>query len=375
MKIGIQFCTIIVIFLSAGLFTACDDDSESSANEQNEQNEQNENAQCNGGCTCSHCKCACDEGFHFYEDDCEEDTINHCGSHGNACSTESFSNSKTVACVKGKCAVETCINDYHLNRTGQCETCSGNTIWNDATQSCDERSEPVNCAELINNVKKGDSISFGRYWQKSWADGLQPIEWLVLDNEHENGVLLISKYILDVKPCVINDINGKEVTWETSSMRSWLNGLGASENFTEIDFRDDNFMKTAFNAEEMECIATVLNHTNDFEEQGQPKYTVSGGNDTNDKVFLLSIEEAVSFYKTVEERMAYCTPYARFKSVPIDPKTCVDDSCVSPWTLRSPGRYKTYTTCSNVTTSGTTSQFLDIYDPGSGVRPAIVLKR
>ena len=364
MRISRQLYSFFAIILATSLFTACDDDSGSSANEQNEQNEQNENDHCNGGCTCSHCKCACDDGFHFYEDDCEEDTINHCGSHGNACSTESFPNSKTVACVEGKCAIETCINDYHLNRTGQCETCSGNTIWNEATQSCDDKSEPVNCAELINGLNAGDTINFGRYWQIHGIGEKQPIEWMVLDTEDERGVLLLTKYILDAKAfSIVSDY----AWWENSSLRSWLNGLGRNDNISDADFTDDNFMKTAFTAEEMQCIATVVNHTKGLDDSVTKEF------DTTDRVFLLSNEEAVVFFNN-DTRRAYATSYARYQGLRVNLQDCVDSTCVAYWSLRHANQkfLNTYT----VTIEGLVNRGFAASDSSvCGVRPAIVLKK
>ena len=38
------------------------------------------------------------------------------------------------------------------------------------------------------------------------------------------------------------------ITWEKSSMRSWINGYKASENQSEIDYSNKNFIDTAFSA-------------------------------------------------------------------------------------------------------------------------------
>ena len=63
-----------------------------------------------------------------------------------------------------------------------------------------------------------DYIKFGSYPQT--VKGIvRPIEWQVLDVQ-DNKALLISKFGLDVQP--YNNTKAK-VTWDTCSLRSWLN--------------------------------------------------------------------------------------------------------------------------------------------------------
>ena len=73
-------------------------------------------------------------------------------------------------------------------------------------------------------------------------------------------------------------------------MRSWLNGYGAAQNTGSdngIDYTDDNFIDTAFSDGEQGAIVdtTVVNDDN-------PDYNTEGGENTNDKIFLLSVDEA-----------------------------------------------------------------------------------
>ena len=135
---------------------------------------------------------------------------------------------------------------------------------------------------------QADNIYFGTYQQSS--DGsvdynTDPIKWRVLENA--NGQLfLLSDQNLDVFQY---HTDTESVTWEKSTMRSWLNGYGASHNTGDsggIDYTDDNFINTAFSEKEQGAIAdtTVVNDDN-------PDYNTEGGNDTTDQIFLLSIEE------------------------------------------------------------------------------------
>lgn len=78
------------------------------------------------------------------------------------------------------------------------------------------------------------------------------------------------------------------ITWKKSSMRSWINGYKASENQSEIDYSNKNFIDTAFSTAQKNAIKTtkVENRNNiHYGSAGQ------GGNDTSDKIFLLSERE------------------------------------------------------------------------------------
>lgn len=71
-------------------------------------------------------------------------------------------------------------------------------------------------------------------------------------------------------------------------MRSWINGYKASENQSEIDYSNKNFIDTAFSTAQKNAIKTtkVENRNNiHYGSAGQ------GGNDTSDKIFLLSERE------------------------------------------------------------------------------------
>ena len=73
---------------------------------------------------------------------------------------------------------------------------------------------------LKNNFEVGGTVVFGDYHGE--------IEWLVLDKQ-EDKALLISKYCLDAKP--YNE-KYEPVTWETCTLRQWLNGDFINEIFS-----------------------------------------------------------------------------------------------------------------------------------------------
>lgn len=167
-----------------------------------------------------------------------------------------------------------------------------------------------------------DSISnevlyteFGTYEQDNdTSNGPEVIEWIVLDVKGDQA-LVISKDALDVK--VYND-EFSGVTWETCSLRSWLNG---------------EFYENAFSEEEQSKI-----NTTHVEAENNNEYGTYTGNDTYDKVFLLSNFEAKALFANDEARKCYPTEYA------IGHKAYVDDGLDDPndigrcwWWLRSSG--------------------------------------
>ena len=178
---------------------------------------------------------------------------------------------------------------------------------------------------------QADNIYFGTYQQSS--DGsvdynTDPIKWRVLENA-DGQLFLLSDQNLDVFQY---HVDYESVTWATSTMRSWLNGYGASHNTGDsggIDYTDDNFINTAFSEKEQKAIAdtTVVNDDN-------PTYGTEGGENTNDKIFLLSIAEAQnsSYFADDNSRIATNTAYAKEQGAHTYSSTGAGD-----WWLRSPG--------------------------------------
>ena len=189
--------------------------------------------------------------------------------------------------------------------------------------------------------KVGDTISFGRYPQDE-DGGVKPIEWTVMKTE-ENKVLLLSKYVLDAQPY---NKEFEEVTWETSDIRRWLNS---------------GFYTTAFNDIEQSKVADTLVGT-----ENNPMYGTDGGNDTEDKVFLLSIEEAGSLFINDKERRALATKYAKKAGV------WITDEGNAMWWLRSPGR-DSYDAAEVDNYGWIDRSGRGVYSNYAGVRPALWL--
>ncbi|NBI63321.1 hypothetical protein D3Z38_09750 [Clostridiales bacterium] len=188
-----------------------------------------------------------------------------------------------------------------------------------------------------------DCVWLGHYPQSSDKKGdfkEEPIKWRVLSVDGNEALLLADK-ILDHKR--YNETETCVMNWEKSTVRSWLNGYGSSANKNKTDYGDDSFLGAAFTSEEQAAIKekTVRNPKN-------AQYDVDGGNDTEDKVFLLSIEEAMNpaygFASDGDEnsktRRTANTAYAKSHGAYTDKSK--EYAGNGWWWLRSPGNYASY---------------------------------
>lgn len=146
----------------------------------------------------------------------------------------------------------------------------------------------------------------------------EPIKWRVLSiNEDGTDAFLMADEALDVAQ--FYNENDVEITWEKSDIRSWLN---------------QDFMQTAFTEEEQSAVKTTDVTTADNPWSNEP-----GGNDTEDKIYLPSIEEMrnpdYGFSSDAEEentRKFRVTDYAEKGGTPYEPY-----AGFMPCWLRSPG--------------------------------------
>lgn len=223
----------------------------------------------------------------------------------------------------------------------------------------DEKSQ---CSDegIMQKVKKqcevtqgGKCIVFGHYPQTKEGKDNTPIEWMILDHNGQRA-LVVSKYGLDAQPY---NITGDAATWETCTLRTWLNGT---------------FYNKAFSSAEQTAILTT--NVDNSKKQCYGGWDTSGGNDTQDKVFLLSYAEANKYfgvtYDNSNNMKSRVTPtaYAIAQGAYIDSDDKADDDNDIGWWLRSPG---TYQECAaHVNADGFHFNYNVANDSGS-VRPAL----
>lgn len=186
-----------------------------------------------------------------------------------------------------------------------------------------------------------ETIKYGKYPQNDkMGSEYEDIEWFLLGKE--NGfALLLSKNIIDIKK--YNETN-KEISWENSDIRKWLN--------TE-------FYENAFNDYEKEKIANtpIVNLPNIM-------YKTSSGNNTADRVEILSESEAL-VYLTIKQKGESLSKYATKESIFAKEKSIFPNA----YWLRSTGSTKTK--ASYISKTGEmVNKGLEV-DSSLGVRPTI----
>ncbi len=164
---------------------------------------------------------------------------------------------------------------------------------------------------LIGEIKVGNIVKFGNYFIND-NKTKEPIEWRVLEVSNDKA-LLITKDAIDCKP-----YNNKRrgITWEECSLRQWLN---------------NEFINQAFSKkEQIEIILTNISNPRN------PYLGTWGGNNTQDKIFLLSIDEVKKYFKDVKGRECKANNYAKQQGASTSYNKEYLDHC--DWWFRSPGR-------------------------------------
>jgi uncharacterized lipoprotein YehR (DUF1307 family) len=181
------------------------------------------------------------------------------------------------------------IDDIAFNRTSKAEI-----FYNGQTYD--------GFAELYYSLKGFEVMRFSGY------------DWLVLEKK-DDLALILSVYVLERRTYhsesdITDQLRGYSTTWEESGIRRYLN---------------DEFYNSFSDANKARIVETeVINNDN-------PTFGTPGGNNTTDKIFLLSIEEANYYFSDNDSRVAY------FNGANTD----FNDKAWW-WWLRSPGRYAYY---------------------------------
>jgi len=131
-------------------------------------------------------------------------------------------------------------------------------------------------------TRSAKTMSFGGY------------EWLILE-ERDGKVLLLMEEVLEMRAY---HATLAETDWENCTLRQWLNG---------------SFYNSLPEADRARVVETAVVNSNNAE------YGTKAGNDTKDRVFLLSLAEANLYFKNNDARVACLGNSAKY------------------WWLRSPG--------------------------------------
>lgn len=174
-----------------------------------------------------------------------------------------------------------------------------------------EKAEDIYCEYSVETLKLaqvGDSVFFGAYEQDNdISNGQENIEWIVLEIT-DGKVLLISKYALD---CVRYNEEYATVTWESCTLRKWLN---------------NDFVNAAFSEKERELISAQT-VSSDPNLEGKADY----GKTTQDKVFVLRTAEIHKYLNQLGIASCKPTAYAQAQGTYVHSS---NGNC--HWWLRSP---------------------------------------
>ena len=208
---------------------------------------------------------------------------------------------------------------------------------------------PASAASVEPSIRLGSSwitggsekgVFFGSYYQNSDGNGgykKEPVLWRVLSNDGE-------KFFLQSDRLIYSQVyhNKFDETWEKCDLRGVLNGDLLNDTFSEA---------------EKNYILTTALHTEDNPENSNRK----GGNDTQDKLFCLSLAEVNNSDYFKGSKIKRRTPYVASKGVISD-----------DWYLRTPYSFNNYVY--GINDSGNTTGIMASNVPTSGVAPAFNMK-
>lgn len=200
----------------------------------------------------------------------------------------------------------------------------GRSVWVDGVRYLKIGKEDVNQVGNFGTEKQY------RYFE--W----EQIKWKILKND-ETTMLVMADCVLDCKK--YNEVRD-DVTWENSTLRSWMNGYGAERNFVGIDYSGSGFLQNAFSKEEQKRIVQTEVAVAD-----NCVYHTPGGNNTTDLIYLLSMDEVsredYGFCENAEvssvSRHRKASDFAYIRGCGKSTAAGNEGNC--GWWLRSPGMY------------------------------------
>lgn len=198
----------------------------------------------------------------------------------------------------------------------------------------------------LGDVTAGSALRFGSYEQDDdLSNGNEEIEWIVLAVDGDKA-LLLSKYALDYRIFYGEYDSMGGCTWGRSSLRSWLN---------------ESFLSSAFGKDHRRMILSMP-----VKPDPNPDYDTNPGNQTVDKLFVLSYEEAESRFDSDSARRCRASAFCCAQGAP------KDEEGFCWWWLRTPGQNRNDVTV--VTSRGVPfSGGFCCDNPNPAVRPAMWL--
>ena len=197
--------------------------------------------------------------------------------------------------------------------------------------------------KTIAAASAGDIVTFGTFeTDGNEENGPEALRWQVLNNRDDLVTLITEQSIAGMR----FHFNNGQTSWAECSVRSWLNGtfFTSAFNVNEAGFVCKNYISTPAN----------------------PDFPSPLGETTVDRVYLLSLSEALSCFKKLSDRKLTCTPASY-----MDTYTDDDGNCC--WWLRTSGA-RLESAVGVDTTGQVMTVGYDCYQNDQiGVRPVIVI--
>ncbi len=300
---------------------------------------------------CGECGHKCETGKYCTDNACVAEIASDTSTYCNGKLVYPYEDSANCGGCDNKCATgEYCEAAVCINAISKTNYCNGKLVYpyNDSS-NCGGCNVSCSSSQIclkgtcttIPNVVNG-VITFGHYEQDNdTTNGKEPITWRVLDKNAAGQYLIISEKGLTYEPYNEHFLT---VTWENSTIRSWLNGYDASYNSECKSYTSDNFIDEAFTAAEKAKIVAV-----NVAAHANPNCSRDPGNMTTDRIFLLSIIEAETYFTSDADRKVTNTT----------------------WWLRTPGKAQKTQSVACVNVDGSIDYDGIIDDLSISVRPAL----
>ena len=153
----------------------------------------------------------------------------------------------------------------------------------------------------------GDEFDFGQFPLDKSLE-MKPLTWVVISKEEEKLLAITKDSIVSLH----DTYNMGNCIWSTSPLREWLNST-----FYQYALNNDD---------KMSIVETLLSNPDNKKEK------ISGGAETKDKVFLLSVDEVEKYIPDMSKRTSNMTSYALTQSY-------AKRDSVSSWLTRTPSSW------------------------------------
>ncbi len=310
------------------------------------------------------------ETYNAENNTCSCNTADHWVGKAGSCACESG-----YVPINGTCQLKVTCQPNKETYNEKANTCECNVAnhWTGTSGHCvcENYYTDINGVCTPPDFVRGDKITFGHYEQdNNLTNGKEPISWIIVAKD-EHTYYLITEKVIEVLPiCQPNEPNAICSSWEKSTLRSWLNGLGSSNNMSKLDYTSDNFINTAFTPDEQ---AKLVKETQ-VADNSRLCAECHGGGDTYDKIWILSLTEVELLLK--DNMTADATPYVVSKGVKSNQQTsdvlCLTSNthCIPYIWTRTPGNG--WINSSTITPLNTIYECgFNNTDPNIGVRPVI----